>query len=540
MRPILFDANETAYISHGIGTIADATSCKVTEERNGSYELTLTLPITSRHYKELRPRCQILAKPNPYDAPQPFRIYRISKPLKGMVTAYAEHISYDLSGIPVTPFTASSATEAMQKLKLLSVTYNPFTFSTSVTRAGSMTVSVPKAIRALLGGAEGSLLDVFGGEYRFDRYSVALLQSRGADRGFTILYGKNLIDLQQEENISAVYTAVLPYYYSEQDGLVSGDLQQAPGTYDFVRILPLDLSQKWQEKPTVQQVNAAGAAYVKGNNIGIPTVSIKASFVPPGSLGLDSLEEVRLCDTVTVRFDRLGIDTQAKVVKTEYDVLRDRYTSVEIGDLRTNIAKTIVDIEDQAAEAVTSTAMENAIKSATDLITGVTGGSVMWGFDANGKPLELFFLDTDSVSTAREILRINRNGIGFSTQGINGPFDTAWTIKGEFYAKYIVAGTIVADKLANGAVTERAIDSYAVTNPKIGGAAVSYGKTSFTGTLDQVGVNKSNIEELFGYFTGSANFASLNAANFYIGGRHITPTTVPIDGTYFNLVSWSW
>lgn len=550
MIPVLFRADETAYTSHGIGPISDAGSCIVSEERNGKYELTLTLPYASRHYKELLPRCQILARPNPYDRPQPFRIYKVSKPMWGIVTVNAEHISYDLAGIPVTPFSASSAAEAMDKLKLLSVVDNPFEFSTDVSRAGTMTVAVPTAIRALMGGTEGSLLDTFRGEYKYDRFSVSLLEARGADRGFKILYGKNMTDLQQEENISAVYTGVLPYWRSENDGLVSGSIQNAPGTYDFVRIMPLDLSSSWQEKPTVEQVNAAGAAYAKNNKIGVPAVSLKVSFLPPEATGVNSLEDVRLCDTVLVKFDKLNVEERAQVVKADYDVLRERYTSLELGELRPNIAQTIADISAKADSAVTTPAMAAAIKTATELITGVTGGSAVWGFDDRGKPIELFFLDTDSVTTARDVLRINRNGIGFSTQGVQGPFDTAWTIDGTFYAKYIAAGTIVAEKIANGAITEPKIDNLAVSNDKLGNfsvsngklgnGSVSYGKTSFTGTLDQVGVNKANIEVIQGYFTGSAYFSSLNAVQFYIGGRHITPTTVPIGGTYYNLVSWSY
>lgn len=519
MIPILYPANETEYTSHGIGSIPDAESCLVTEGDDTRYELRMTVPVTTRHFSEILPRCQILAKPNPYDRPQPFRITRITKPLRGLVSIYAEHVSYDTVGIPVTPFSAEDAAEAVNKINLLAVGGAPFVLSTDIEAEGSMKVTVPTAYRSLLGGK--GLQAVYGGDYQFDRYQIRLLAHRGENRGFRILYGKNMVDLEQEQNISEVYTGVLPYWANNED-LVQGSVQAAPGTYDFSRVKPLDVTRQFKERPTVEQVNAAGAAWAAENKIGIPEVSIKASFVPPGSTGLDQLEELHLFDTVTVRYARLGVETEASVIETEFDVLRERYTSVRIGDRRASIAQTIAAMAEQMADAPTLSAMQQAIKNATDLITGAAGGSVVWGFDSvSGLPNELYFLDTDSTETATNVLRINRNGIGFSTQGLAGPFDTAWTIDGSFYAKFITAGKIVTNQLEDLSVTNAKVANNNLTNGKL------YDNTVQTGKLaDSIGTSLGYADTAHQIFTGAATATQLKVSEIVDGeGRsyHMEP-----------------
>ena len=529
MKPILFAPTATDFSSRGIGTLSDCASALVTEERNGAFELSFSVPITGKYFSEITRRSLVLAKPNPHDNPQPFRVYRQSKPMNGLVTFYARHISYDLDGIPVAPFQALTAAQAMDMLNTMGIVESPFEFSTDIVKTADMTVALPLSIRALMGGNEGSVLEHYGGEYAYDTYSVQLLKARGENRGVKFLYGKNLVDLTQEDNIEAVYTGVLPYWHSDADGLVQGTVQAAEGSFDFVRIFPLDLSDQFEDPPSVSQLNEAGRVYAINNKISTPAVSLSVSIVPPGSLGIESLEEVHLCDTVTVRFDRLGVDAQAKVISYQYDVLAERYVGLELGDRRTSIADTIVQLTEGVSAAPTKSAMQKAIQHATAVITGLKGGSVLWGFDAEtGQPNELFFLDTDSKETARNVLRLNRNGIGFSTNGVNGPFGTAWTIDGLFYASYIVAKSITADKYANGSVkatyngtTPTAAVAYeGLSNGAYGSGSVSYGKTSFTGTLDQVGVNKSDIAAIKTLFTTTLVTSALHVNGVFTYQSH--------------------
>lgn len=346
-NPRLFTASATSFTTRGIGTLTDALSCEVTEGRNAGFTLEMQLPVTSKHFKEIRPERILLAKPNPYDNPQAFRIHKITKPMDGIVTVFANHLSYDLRGYPVNSFIAEGAAQAVSLLKSSAVTPCPFTITTDITSDAVMTAADPHTIRDYMGTMEGSLIDTYHGEYQFDNFTVRLLASRGRNRGVKIKYGINLIDLTQEENCASVYTGVLPFFSSENMGRVIGDVQRAAGTFEVERILPLNLTDKYddgEEPPTVAQLNRDGAKYITDNSVGVPKVSLDLNFAQ-----LDR-KEVHLCDTVTVVFEKLNIEAEAKVIKTVYDVLNDRYVSVKLGDPRANIANSLAD-EKAAREA---------------------------------------------------------------------------------------------------------------------------------------------------------------------------------------------
>ena len=314
----LHESTETSFTTNGLGTLSDAITCEVTEERNGEFELEMEYPVTGIRYKELQLRRIIMAKPNLYSDLQPFRIYAITKPINGIVTVNAEHISYDMSGYPVSAFAADTVQNAFINMKSASAVNCPFSFSTDKTTTANMTVLKPSSMRSLLGGVDGSILDVYGGEYEFDKFNVKLWNKRGADRGVSIRYGKNLTDLKQEENCSSVYTGVYPFWYSEQEGLVqlNEKIVKASGTYNFTRIYPLDLSQEWQEKPTQEQLKTRANYYMKANNIGVPAVSLTVSFVQLSQSSEYAkyalLEDVHLCDTVSVEFPELNVSAMAK------------------------------------------------------------------------------------------------------------------------------------------------------------------------------------------------------------------------------------
>lgn len=457
MKPILYPSTETAFDTNGIGILSDALKCTVTEERNGMFELEMRYPITGVHYHDIKYRSLILAKPNQTDEPQPFRVYRNTKPLKGIVTFYARHISYDLDGIPAQPFAAPNAPAAMQALKTNAVTPCPFDFWTDKQTVATMTNSIPQSIRSLLGGVRGSVLDVYGGEYAFDRYLVRLYNARGMNRGVSIRYGKNLTSLQQDENCAAVYTGVYPFWTGSDGQLVQlpEKIINAPGTYDFVRILTLDLSGEWQEPPTLDQLRARAQRYITENNIGVPKVSLSISFVQLEQYEeykhLALQERVSLCDTVNVEFPRLGVSATAKVYKTVFDVLRDRWESVELGDARTTLADTIVAQGEKISEAQeqTKTFLQKAVNNATQLITGNKGGNVvLHSTTGDEKPDELLVMDKPSISEALRTWRFNLGGLGYSKNGYNGPYALAITMDGAIVADAITTGTLNA-ALAN-------------------------------------------------------------------------------------------
>lgn len=507
----LFESTATAFDSNGIGFMSDAISCKVIEERNGSFELEMVYPIHGIRYSEILTRRILVARPNPFDDPQPFRIYEITKPINGKVSVYAEHISYDLAGIPVRPFSAQNVQTALSGLKTNAMINCPFTFTTDKTTAANYGFLTPTNIRSELGGVEGSILDTYRGEYKFDRYLVKLLNNRGIDRGVTIRYRKNLTDLEQDENIANLYTGVVPYWYSdlENGGLVQGTIVNAPGTYNFQKILVLDCSYDFQEKPTVDQLTQFATAYINSNNVGIPKVSISVSFINLADSeeyeGLMNLTTVHLCDTVTVEYPELGVKASGKCIKTDYDVLENRYNSVVIGDAKPNLASTLTSNNDKLAEefekkllSTTATTREEfannldtkyneltgeiqildqntakadadlkkliqdtaekeaeereaAIKYSTEKITGNLGGYVLLHSSTNADyPDEILVMDSQKVETAKKIWRWNKSGLGYSNAGYAGPYGLAITQDGVIVADYIQAGAINASLITTG------------------------------------------------------------------------------------------
>lgn len=458
MNPVLYESTESTFETNGLGVLSDTISCQVVEERNGIFEITLEYPLTGIHYQEIKQRRIIFVKPNPYEDPQPFRIYRITKPLSGKITVYAQHISYDLSGVPVSPFSSGSVTGALSGLKTNAAVTNPFSFWTDKTSTGDFAVTAPTSTRTLLGGSDGSILDVFGGEYKFDRWTIRLYNNRGKNSGVSIRYGKNLMDLQQDENISNVVTGIYPYWLSSEGELTElpEKIVNAPGTYDFTRISAIDFSGDFEEAPTEEQLRDRANDYISSNNVGVPTVSITVEFQPLEQTeeykDIALLERVNLCDTVNVEYSELGVSATAKCVKTTYDALKDKYISIELGDAKTNIADTIIQQQQEINEKPSVSFLEQAVINATNWITGNKGGYVIFQRNADGQPYEILIMDTPDINTATKVWRWNNGGLGYSSNGYEGPFATAITQDGAIVANFITTGTLQANLIKSGII----------------------------------------------------------------------------------------
>ena len=459
MIPILYSPTETNFTTNGLGGLADCISCEVTEERNGAYTMQIVYPIDGLHFSDIAHSSIIKAIPSDGATEQLFRVYKISKPLNGKVTIEAEHISYQLSFIPVSPFTASNCAGALSGLVSHSMETNPFTVWTDKETSATYKQTLPASFRSQLGGVQGSILDVYGGEYEFDNYTVKLHASRGADNGVTLRYGKNITDIKQEENIENTITGICPYWTDSDGNTITGDIQYAEGAdnFPYKRTVVMDFSGDYQDKPTKAELEAHARSYISSNRVGVPRISIEVSFIALWQTeeykNIANLERVKLCDTVTVEFEKLGISAKAKVIETVYDVLKERYTSIEIGESRTDLASTLSEMQSAVNQTPTEGFMRQAINHANSLLSGGLGGHVVINRNANGEPNEILIMDTDDKDTAVNVIRMNVNGIGFSTTGYDGDYTTAWTIDGHFNADFIKAGTINAIDITGSHIT---------------------------------------------------------------------------------------
>jgi phage minor structural protein len=537
MIPILYSPTTTSFTTGGIGKLIDAGSCIVTEERNGSYELEMTYPITGHLYDEIKQRSIIFAKPSPAQSEQPFRVYRITKPLNKVVTIYAAHISYDLSGIPVTNFTSQSVQAALTALTTSSVISNPFTFWSDKTNSGVMEIETPTPCRTIL----SNILDIYGGEYEFDKYTVKLHSLRGFDNGVSIKYGKNLTDLEQDENCSNVYTGVLPYWTGNET-TISGSVVNAPGTYDFTRILPVDFTRDFEEQPSTTQLANAATNYISANNIGIPEVNLTVSFVHLNQTeeykNLGIFERVELGDSIKVEFAAMGVSSTARCVKTVYNTLLERYDNVELGEVKKGLADTISSqtssIIDISKNSGVSSAVKAAIIAATEAITGQQGGSVILHDTRGGnKPNELLFLDNDDISQAQKVWRFNLSGFGYSSNGYEGPYTTAITRDGSIVADFITTGSMDAARITAGILKSKdgrfLIDLTANTitmkNPS-GNTVFAFdgnGNLTISGT----------VYASAGEFTGKITAGSGSIGGFSINGNNLVGNGVTLYGNTY-------
>lgn len=344
MIPCLYDSRETKFNHNGIGKLADAQSCTVTEKRNGSYELKLICPADGIHAEMLEEGNIILAKPSDTMQSQPFRIYKITTPIDGKLEVQARHISYQLNFITVSPFSVSGCAGAVQGLKSHAASDCPFSVWTDVASSAMFTVSVPASFRNCLGGMDGSVLDTFGGEFEWDRYTVKFHRARGADHNVHIVYGKNLTDFKMEKSIENTITGVHPYWVDNETQAVmelpEKVVMVSRKSVPYQKITVLDCTSAFQEKPSEAALREYAQDYIDTTSLTEPEVDIKIDFIQlwntPGYEDVVQAEQVSLCDTVHVYISKLGIEASSKVTETEYDSLLERYNSITLSNSTVN------------------------------------------------------------------------------------------------------------------------------------------------------------------------------------------------------------
>jgi len=509
MIPVLFEAGTKNFTTNGIGRLIDALKCDVVEERNGAYELELEYPLDGAYFSEITEDRIIYAKPNEKSDSQPFVVKEISKAFDGKVAIVAPHIRDVLNKYLVMPFTAGSSLAALVELKRNIIGDDIFTFEGKTEILGDITLEEPKTVMEVLGGGEGSFLDTYHGEYEFDGYKVIHHKNRGVDNNVSIRYGKNMTDLTSKTNTEGVYTGVVPYWTGREVTVTvdeNGNEHEERGEeetiyykdkviwsdhvndYAYKRVKLVDVSEDFVDtKPTDSDFESWARTYFANNSIWSMSTDIEVSFVPLWQSeeykDIALLERVGLCDTVTVIYPKMGVENKLKVIKTDYNVLLERYNSIELGEVQSNFRTTVSDIEKRIGNAEIEAARvksfaEIAIEIQTNLIRGGLGGHVVMKANAQGLPEEILVMDTEDVSTAQKVWRWNMGGFAFSNNGYNGPFDTvALTADGQINASTITTGVLNALMIKAGVLTDGI-----VTYTKFSGSTFIAGQEYFEKT----------------------------------------------------------
>lgn len=443
MKPVLFEHNVLDFSGHGLGTLADATSCKVSCEENGAYDLTMTYPIVGAHAKDLAERRIILAKPSPEENSQPFRIYKILRPMDGNLQVYAHHLSYDLNDCILKPISGSSLGSVISQLSGNVVgdcnfifTYDyPTKESTDDGTIGSFELEKPMTLRAaMLANSSNNIASTYKGVWIFDGLKCTLKRKDVVDRGAVIKYGVNLIDLSQERNLEEVYTHVYPYWRGGKKNKYY-DLEPIAATSitSFKKIYPLDLSSKYQKAPSDASMRQSAEEFIEKNELGQIPVNITASMVQLEKTleykNAKGIKKIARGDTVRVEYLRLGVGTSARITKTEYDVPSELYTSIGIGTVKQSLPKEVV--KDREVNKKTWWQAIAAGKTATDYITEKDDGTVDFGTGNHKFTIKDDGLEFNGVRNNVSIWH-NSDAKAFEPQTLNLDLSSFSTISIEF------------------------------------------------------------------------------------------------------------
>lgn len=521
MIPILFEYNEMNFSSHGIGDLIDCIACEAQCNDDGEYELSFIYPKDGELFSELTIGRLIYAKANSWQQNQIFRIYGYEKKIGGQIAINCEHISYDLNRIPVKKFKSAASANcntALANVKsnavaITGLNISKFTFTSNVTgtaqtQDGYYEVDGPTSARSAILDGDDSVKGVFGGNLVLDNYALKLLapgsDESGMNRGVLIEYGVDLIDLDQEENISEMYTGVLPYFRyrandgDEDDTIAYGTVQYISGTFRNHRITPLDLTEYFPNQaehtaPSAAQLNSKAQEWMQNEDgFGEPEVNLTLSYAALG-------QDVRLHDQVTVRFLKLGIDVAAKVTSYKYDVLAERMKEIEVGKTKKTILFSLEDasrlkkgllppkrIQDKsitsekyADGSVGSYAIGNGAVGSNKIAGGaVTSGKIAGGAVTEEKVAKDAITELKIKDNAVVRTKISDSAVNYQKLA-----DSAVTVN------KIANGAVISDKIAVDAVTADKILSGAVTNAKILDKAVSFAK------LNSASVDDSKFTE---------------------------------------------
>lgn len=357
MKPILYNATETLFDSYGLGEMS-ANKAIATREKNGNYTLYIEYPVGGSLTPLFKQDMRIKSDAGVRTKNQTFYISRIVKDSSHVIKIYAKHISHltETMGIVHGTTAVGDANAALARWSESLVGGVEFRTWSDIETEGkaSWTVDKFKTAREALGGVEGSILDVWGGEYEFDNTTIRLHKQLGRKTPTVLQYGRNILSAEEDENSESSYTSIYPYasYTPEVD---EGGRQADPvfvtlperivdsqwvKMYADRRVQIVDFSSKFAEKetPTLDKLRKMAERYVHDNRIGIPKTSIKVEYVDLAKTldyaDMASMEEVELCDIVPIFYPKIGLTNEdGKVVVVNYDVLNDRNESIEIGTI---------------------------------------------------------------------------------------------------------------------------------------------------------------------------------------------------------------
>ena len=501
---ILYEKGTTDFSRNGLGFLNNVISAKITEELNGDYSLTFDYPLNELLSNELLEerivKCRVSDGTN-----QCFIIKNVVKTYEKM-TISCSHLFYLLlTDLAEDIYPQNLSPKPFLDWILARANYVlPFTTTSDVSVQKTGRYVRKNIVEVILGEQNNSMVNLFGIEIKRNNWNIALNSRIGADRGEKLLYGKNITGINLTIDTNEMYTRIMPIGF---DGLMlpekyidADNIEDYPypkiGIFEFseIRYDPND-SEAYHDIEDAYTALRNAVAELYANGVNQPKINIKINWLELSKTEeykqYSNLERVELGDTIHAEI--FGLNYTTRVIKTIYNPLNDRVEQFEIGTFQPSYASQMNKYEFDLQSINPASILEEAKDNATSLITSAMGGYV---YKTNN---ELYIMDTDNPSTAVHVWRWNINGLGYSNNGINGPYGLAMTMDGQ----------IVADFITTGVLTTSVIQGYDSLTTQVGN------NTGQISVLTQsVGEINSKIQDIADITTsGESTYAIVNLEN---------------------------
>lgn len=447
----LFNANEVDFI--GGTPLVNAYEDIIVEEINGRYDLSFNYPCSDKSYKLLE-RFKLCYADTP-QGKQAFSIVSVDKHV-GYVSVYALHVFFMLDKTTVGDITTTSpvnCTEILKRLKKSLTEENRYSFYSDIKEGHVFNISKVSPLKAL-GEGKHSILGQWGGYLKRDNYSVGVVSRLGVDTEHLIAKRKNIADLSLKQTGEAIVTRLYLTAKLKDSEAVIETVVDSPLINTYPYIMATNRSYENEDIKSLEDLIKIGKAEFSKMRIDLPkeTFTITATEEING-YGLN------LGDSVLILYEDYDLSKRIEVSSYEYIPMAKRYKSLSFGELENTFTGAVTgSVSDKVDEAVKigESAYTRAVEAQTELITKLTAGHVV---KLDG---ELLVTDDEDYKRARNVWKWSVNGLGFSSNGYSGPYETAITMDGHINAKALTGLIVKSTDIQAGAIKANhlSLDSY--------------------------------------------------------------------------------
>ena len=445
----IYPANEKEFKDNG-EKILHPLKALIYKEDNGEYRIDIKDSLDNlKYYQE-----GLIIRT---DTPWGKQGFRLTNPEinNNTITCRGNHLYFDTKRYIIVDsyIVDKNCNDAIDHLNNACDVETPFQFISDIP-----TINSYRCVRKTLEEALVTVLDRWGGHLVRDNFNIEIREKIGQDRGVTLSYGKNIKNIKSNENWDNVVTKILPV---GKDGLTLSEIwiesEEELYNIPYSKVVSFDQSEiveddyknangeldneKYQNA-LISDLKAKAEDYIKAKQVPQVNYTLSASIKDVSDVG----------DTIYVKHPKCNIDITTSVIAVEYDCIAEKYTKIEfgnfknkLGDLIENVTSSIIE-ETSKENQQTYTKFQKELEDATNKINEAMSSSYVINDDGS----QMLIVDKLPKEEAKNVIRVNSAGIGFSQTGINGEFKSAWTIDGVLDMQKINVINLVADMIKGG------------------------------------------------------------------------------------------